>query len=375
MQEAGKRFIGKLQDAFYGAAHERRASTAAPTSRTTATPSSSRTTRATSTWASCGTRSGSYGEDIVSLAAQDYFFDKSPLRRAFFENLTNLRAIDRKGGLRASERQAAEILAAGQDDAHLPRGDAQPRRRRSTTSSRILGHLALTYGVDILPVHIARHARGDAQGLAPPVEPRHRRAHRRCRSRSTELRRLTPGMTPADASREVARLARQAVRGPPRRGHARPGARSRARKAGAAKSIAPEEEGAPARHPLRRARDQVQARHGRAPDLLLLHARRRPARQVDGQGRPRRPARLRWASPRARPPTASSRRPPRSSRASSATRTRRARGVPLGRREVERRRAAPDVPARVRAGLTHGALSRHGGDRLSGRAPRGPPAR
>ena len=29
---------------------------------------------------------GTYGEDIVSLAAQDYFFDKSPLRRAFFEN-------------------------------------------------------------------------------------------------------------------------------------------------------------------------------------------------------------------------------------------------------------------------------------------------
>ncbi len=33
---------------------------------------------------------GSYGEDIVSLAAQDYFFEGNRLRKAYFENLTNL---------------------------------------------------------------------------------------------------------------------------------------------------------------------------------------------------------------------------------------------------------------------------------------------
>jgi long-chain acyl-CoA synthetase len=68
----------------------------------------------------------------------------------------------------------------------------------------------LTYGVDILPVHLSgtREAMPKGQRLpsgrdivariGPPLAV-------------GDLRRLTRGMTPADASREVARLAREAV--------------------------------------------------------------------------------------------------------------------------------------------------------------------
>src|SRR5262249_8308920 len=56
---------------------------------------------------------GSYGKNLVSLAAQDYFFEKSRLHRAYFENLTNLAPFDRKGGLRQALRQAGDILERG----------------------------------------------------------------------------------------------------------------------------------------------------------------------------------------------------------------------------------------------------------------------
>ena len=38
---------------------------------------------------------GSYGEGIVSLAAQDYFFEGNRFRKAYFENLTNLVPLSR----------------------------------------------------------------------------------------------------------------------------------------------------------------------------------------------------------------------------------------------------------------------------------------
>jgi long-chain acyl-CoA synthetase len=208
VQDAGKRFIGKLQDAFYGTLMSSRVYGRAhiPHNRNTIVVANH------SSHLDMGFvrhALGTYGEDIVSLAAQDYFFDKSPLRRAFFENLTNLRAIDRRSGLRASERQAAEILAEGRTMLVFPEGTRSPDGEIHDFKP-LLGHLSLTYGVDILPVFLGgtREAMPKGQRLptsrdlfariGPPLEV-------------DDLRRLTQGMTPADASREVARLAREAV--------------------------------------------------------------------------------------------------------------------------------------------------------------------
>ena len=79
---------------------------------------------------------GSYGEDIVSLAAQDYFFEGNRWRKAYFENLTNLVPMSRNGLAAAGAAPGRRAPRAGQDGAHLPRGHAQPPTARSTSSSR-----------------------------------------------------------------------------------------------------------------------------------------------------------------------------------------------------------------------------------------------
>ncbi len=259
---------------------------------------------------------GTYGEDIVTLAAQDYFFEKNTIQRAFFENLTNLRAIDRKSGLRASERQAGELLQKGKTTLIFPEGT------RSTDGQvhefkPLLGHLALTYGVDILPVYLGGTREAMPKGgklptsreivarIGPPI-------------RVTDMRRLTKGLSPADAAREVAKLAHRAVVALQEGKLLDP---ARIDEPGRGRGA----EGAPARHALRGARRQVPARSGRQAGVVLLHARQRRSRQVDRARLEGQAARSSPESPMAARPTAFSRRARRSSPRSSVTPTRPAR--------------------------------------------------
>ncbi len=152
---------------------------------------------------------GKYGEDITTLAAQDYFFEKNTLQRAFFENLTNLKAVDRRGGLRASERQAGEILTRGKTMLIFPEGT------RSTDGELhefkpLLGHLALTYSVDILPLYLAGTREAMPKGGKIPMS-REIEARIGPPITVTDMRRLTKGLSAGDASREVAKLAHRAV--------------------------------------------------------------------------------------------------------------------------------------------------------------------
>jgi long-chain acyl-CoA synthetase len=151
---------------------------------------------------------GGYGEDIVSLAAQDYFFEGG-LRRAFFENLTNLKAIDRSSGLLASIRQASDVIARGQTVLIFPEGT------RSTTGEigefkPLIGHLALTHGVDILPIFLGGTHAAMPKGVFVPLQ-RDLSAKIGPPMCIDDLRRLTEHLSPADAAREVGRLARAAV--------------------------------------------------------------------------------------------------------------------------------------------------------------------
>jgi long-chain acyl-CoA synthetase len=152
---------------------------------------------------------GGYGKDIVSLAAQDYFFEGNRWRKAYFENFTNLVPMPRNGSLRAALRQAGDLLEARKTVLIFPEGTR-------TTDGEVhefkpaLGHLALHHGVDILPVWLGGTyealpkgttvlKRRDVQArIGPPLEV-------------ADLRRLTQGMTGAEAARAVARLARRAV--------------------------------------------------------------------------------------------------------------------------------------------------------------------
>jgi long-chain acyl-CoA synthetase len=208
LQEQGKRLIGKVQDLFYGSMMRSHVSGRAfiPHNRNTLVVANH------ASHLDMGFvrhALGTYGEDIVTLAAQDYFFEKNTLQRAFFENLTNLKAVDRKGGLRASERQAGEILSQGKTMLIFPEGT------RSTDGEvhefkPLLGHLALTYAVDILPLYLGGTHQAMPKGSKLPTK---RDLYARIGPPITvaDMKRLTKGLSPADASREIAKLARRAV--------------------------------------------------------------------------------------------------------------------------------------------------------------------
>jgi long-chain acyl-CoA synthetase len=208
VQEQGKRLIGKIQDLFYGDLMRSNVVGRAfiPHNRNTIVVANHVSHL---DMGFVRHSLGKYGEDIVTLAAQDYFFEKNTLQRAFFENLTNLKAVDRKGGLRASERQAGEILSRGKTMLIFPEGT------RSMTGELqefkpLLGHLAMTYGVDILPLYLSGTREAMPKGGKIPLS-RTLEARIGPPITVTDMKRLTKGLSAGDASREIAKLAHRAV--------------------------------------------------------------------------------------------------------------------------------------------------------------------
>jgi len=151
---------------------------------------------------------GSYGQNIVSLAAQDYFFEGNSLVQAYFENLTNLVALDRKQ-VRAAIRQAGEVIGRGETVLIFPEGTRSPDGEVHEFKA-LVGYLALTHDVDILPVYLGGTYNALKKGavvptsrdiyarIGPPLEMK-------------QLRRLTAGMSSSDSAREVAKVAYRAV--------------------------------------------------------------------------------------------------------------------------------------------------------------------
>jgi len=152
---------------------------------------------------------GEQGARLVALAARDYFFD-SPLKRAYFENFTNLIPMDRSGSLRESLRLAGESLTQGFNLLIFPEGTRSPNGElmefKPTT-----GYLALGFGVDILPLYL--HGTYDAlpKGawwpkfddlevrIGPVLE-------------IGKLRERVKGMAKSDGYRLVTRMAEESVR-------------------------------------------------------------------------------------------------------------------------------------------------------------------
>ncbi len=96
---------------------------------------------------------GEQGDALVALAAKDYFFD-DPVRKAYFENFTNLVPMERHGSLRESLRLAAEVIRDGYILLIFPEGT------RSDTGVMAdfkpsLGYLALTNKCGILPMYLS----------------------------------------------------------------------------------------------------------------------------------------------------------------------------------------------------------------------------
>ncbi len=153
---------------------------------------------------------GSYGDGLVSLAAQDYFFRGNSLRRTYIENFTNLAPFDRKGGLRQGLRIAGEHLERGRTVLMFPEGT------RSTDGSiqefkPAAFHLALVHEVDILPVWIGGTYEAMKKGTRLPTR-RDLVARIGLPLAIAELRRLTAGMKQAAAARKIAQIAESAVK-------------------------------------------------------------------------------------------------------------------------------------------------------------------
>ncbi|HYR78209.1 MAG TPA: AMP-binding protein [Pyrinomonadaceae bacterium] len=95
---------------------------------------------------------GDAGQDLVALAAADYFFD-TKYKRAYMENFTNLVPMERSGSLRQSLRHARSYLDRGYNALIFPEGT------RSMTGvmadfKPVIGYLALASRVGILPVYL-----------------------------------------------------------------------------------------------------------------------------------------------------------------------------------------------------------------------------
>jgi long-chain acyl-CoA synthetase len=152
---------------------------------------------------------GDEGRRVAALAARDYFFD-TPLKRAYFENFTNLIPMEREGSLRTSLRAAAEALRRGYHLLIFPEG-TRSRDGSMAPFYPTAGYLALHCGVDVLPAYLAgthealppgrtvprKHALEVRFGPAIPV---------------AELRRLTVGMSRGEAYRAATAVMERAVK-------------------------------------------------------------------------------------------------------------------------------------------------------------------
>lgn len=151
---------------------------------------------------------GSYGKNLMTLAAQDYFFD-GKYKKAYFEQLTNLVPMSRSGSLRGTLRQAGDLLDSGKTVLIFPEGTrATDGRLRPFKAA--MGHLALRHDVDILPIWLE----GTAQVLPKGAKlPKGRKLEARIGPvlPVSELKQVTQGLSTSDAARVVTRIAHLAV--------------------------------------------------------------------------------------------------------------------------------------------------------------------
>ncbi len=148
---------------------------------------------------------GSYGKDMVTLAAQDYFFEGNKYKRAYFEQLTHLVPMSRSGSLRGALREAGDLLDRGKTVLIFPEGTRSPDGVLRPFKPA-MGHLALHHQVDILPVWLEGTAQALPKGSAFPkgrqIEARIGRP-----LLVSELKEVLVGLSATDASRVVARIA------------------------------------------------------------------------------------------------------------------------------------------------------------------------
>ena len=152
---------------------------------------------------------GPAGEDLVSLAAADYFFE-NPLLRWYFGNFTNLMPFDRRANLKSSLRAAGRALEGGRNLLLFPEG-TRTRDGRMGSFKPTLGYLALNFEAPVLPVHLSGAFEALPRGAALPRR-RHLKVAFGPAIEASELRRATSHLRDADAYRAATEIVENAVR-------------------------------------------------------------------------------------------------------------------------------------------------------------------
>ncbi|MBI3181295.1 MAG: AMP-binding protein [Myxococcales bacterium] len=152
---------------------------------------------------------GDQGERLAALAAKDYFFD-TPLKRAYFENFTNLIPMERQGSLRESLRIAGEALNQGYNLLIFPEGTRSVSGEMAEFKPT-LGYLALTYKVDVLPLFLEGTQKALPKGA---IFPKGKELEVRIGPvlAYEELKGRTLGMARSESYRVVTKMAEEAVR-------------------------------------------------------------------------------------------------------------------------------------------------------------------
>ncbi len=154
---------------------------------------------------------GENGDLLVALAAKDYFFE-DPIRKAYFENFTNLVPMERHGSLRESLRLAGEVIREGNILLIFPEGT------RSETGVMIdfkpsLGYLAMHNRCGILPIYLAGTYDAMPKGRYLPKKGNRVAAHIGPFIDYPDLQKMTDGMKRSESYRHIAGHVERVVRG------------------------------------------------------------------------------------------------------------------------------------------------------------------
>src|SRR6266478_107836 len=151
---------------------------------------------------------GDAGEDLVALAAADYFFD-TKYKRAYMENFTNLVPMERTGSLRQSLRHARSFLDRGFNALIFPEGTRSISGNMADFKP-VIGYLALASRVGILPIYLdgtyAAFPKGSTLLKSRDVGARIGRF-----LPAEELEEMTRGMARAEAYRLIAARVRHDI--------------------------------------------------------------------------------------------------------------------------------------------------------------------
>ncbi len=151
---------------------------------------------------------GEAGNDMVALAAADYFFDNK-YKRAYMENFTNLVPMERTGSLRQSLRHASSFLDRGYNALIFPEG-TRSMSGRIADFKPVIGYLALHSRIGILPVYLHGTYEAFPKGSSI-IKSREVGARIGRYLPIEELEELTKGMPRAEAYRLIAALVKHRV--------------------------------------------------------------------------------------------------------------------------------------------------------------------